>query len=51
MTRTFITGTGILLPVYNNNAEAGGVCCGDNGNIDINADADINISINIEKIN
>ena len=49
MTRTFITGTGILLPVYNNNAEAGGVCCGDNGNIDINADADINI--NIEKIN
>lgn len=49
MTRTFITGTGILLPVYNNNAEAGGVCYGDNGNIDINADADINI--NIEKIN
>ena len=54
MTRTFITGTGILLPVYNNNAEAGGVCYGDNGNIhiDINADADINnININIEKIN
>ena len=54
MTRTFITGTGIILPVYNNNAEAGGVCCGDNGNIniDIDADADINnININIEKIN
>ena len=39
MTRTFITGTGILLPVCNDNAEAGGVYDGDNGNI------------NIEKIN
>ena len=45
MTRTFITGTGILLPVYNNHAEAGGAY--ENGNADIN----INININIEKVN
>ena len=48
MTRTFITGTGILLPVYNNYAEAGEVC--GNGNAD-NADINIGININVEKVN